>query len=350
MANQNAEQIITNVIGVQPFSVSMLQLCQLSYYPFGQIRWAVDHLPPITSEAGTWSCIWGPAEDWSEANLAFIAAYTPNGASSPQFTAVVIRGTDITWWDPIGDAWQVWEDLDAPNPVAMPWDPSNPAQIAGGTCDGLSKIQGLVWEGTSLCESLAAFLAGPGNGSFVVVTGHSLGGCLTTVVAPWLLSELTQYSGSIVPVTFAAPTAGDPNFVSYFDSKFSYSLRYQNPLDIVPLAFYDLSGLEDIYASNGLLIPCDMYALVLCGEGMLDGLTYAQPLSNAPALGQIWDMTTSWFDEAAFQHHTDTYMQLLGGTSFGTPPSRKRSPQAEEAIRRRLGPLKARVQRMRTKA
>ena len=350
MADQNAEQII-DVIGVNPFSISMLQLCQLSYYPFGQIRWAVDHLPPIQPGTGKWTCIWGPAQDWSGANLAFIAAYTPTGAPSPLVTAVVIRGTDITWEDPIGDAWQVWEDLDAPNPVPMPWDPTNPAQIAGGTADGLSTIQELIWGGVTLNESLAAFLTGPGAGSLPVVTGHSLGGCLTTVVAPWLLTALPGYSGPpIVPVTFATPTAGDPNFVSYFGSKFSYSLRYQNPLDIVPLAFYDLSGMDDIYASHGLLIPVDMYALVLCGEGLLDGLIYAQPPSSAPKLGQIWDMTTSWFDEAAFQHHTDTYMQLLGGTSFGTPPSRRRSPQAEQAIRRRLGPLRARVQRMRSKA
>lgn len=347
MTSQDTPQAILGSMGQGPLSIAMLQLCQISYFPFEQIQRAVNHLPPL-QPGGAWTCIWGPAEDWIEANLAFIAAYYPTPGGPPMLTSVVIRGTDLVVSDPIGVAWQIWEDMDPTDQEPLPWAPNDPAAIAGGTLDGLQVIQSLSWHGITLNGGLAAFLAQPGNsGTLLTVTGHSLGGCLTTVVAPWLRTDLTSYSGSIIPVTFAAPTAGNPAFATYFGKMFSYSLRYQNPLDIVPLAYDNLSGMDGIYTPCGLTIPDEMYALLWCAEEALSDVTYVQPNSNAPPLAVQCFNTTSWFDEAAHQHLTTTYMNLLEGKSFGTLPRGGRRVRTTPTLRDRLGPLPDRLQKLR---
>lgn len=344
-----AHTAIPDGLGQGPFSIAMLQLCQISYKPRKQIPGLIANMKPL-APGGVWFCIWGPAEDYELANLAFIAGYSP-GPSQPMFAAVVIRGTDLTIMEPVAAAMQLWEDLDAADPGPLPWTPNYPAAlIAGGTSDTLEIIQGMVSANMTLNIALTNFLAGPGKGSFVAVTGHSLGGCAATVVAPWLRTALTSYTGAMIPVTFAAPTAGNPAFASYFNQMFPYSLRYQNPLDVIPLAFEDLSGMEDIYLNWGLELPPEFYGFIWCAELALIDTTYAQPASNAPPLGQDWLVTNSWTDEALFQHHTSTYMTLLKGTNFGTLLASERRTRKGPSLRQRLGPLRERVQKMRAAA
>lgn len=310
---QDAEQIIAGLGGVNPFSVSMLQLCQISYDASG-IAKAVGQMPPLTPGGG-WYCIWGPSSNLIDSNLAFVAGYYPAGASSQLLTCVVLRGTDFDIWDPLGILWQVWEDLDPENPVPVPWPANDPnAMIAGGTADGLDVIRSLTSRGWYLEPYLKAFV----GDSLLVVTGHSLGGCLTTVVAPWLQSALS-YSGAIIPVTFAAPTAGNPAFAADFNKQFPVALRYWNPLDIVPRAYGDLPAVKDIYVPCGLTIPPEVEWPLDWMEGEIADIPYAQP-TPMPALQAKCHKTTSWYDEAAYQHATTTYMELIGGTNIGRLP------------------------------
>jgi triacylglycerol lipase len=354
MTTQNASQDIGGLTQNQ-LAIAMLQLCEVSYFAFDQISSAVGTLPKL-NPGGKWSCKWGPARDEDDANLAFIATYSPGGTQAPTFAAVVIRGTDLSLYAPINAVIQLWEDLEAwdPQPLPLPGVPSS-VLVAGGTLDGLTAIQNLTWgKDITLQAALTALFAGPGQPGFLAVTGHSLGACLATVVAPWLQTALTSYSGQIVPVTFAGPTAGNPDFANYFDGMFtSLSLLYRNPLDIAPLAFVDLSAMEDIYnelqvpLGTPLQMPLEMDALILCAEGLLIDTNYAQPTGNAPALGAIWLITNSWFDEAFYQHHPRTYMNLLHGTNVGALLPSERAAGKSASVRRRLGPLRARVQQLR---
>jgi triacylglycerol lipase len=352
MTAQNASQDIGG-IPQKELAIAMLQLCEVSYFAFDQIRSAVGSLPKLNS-GGKWSCPWGPARDNDDANLAFIATYSPGAMQAPTFAAVVIRGTDLSLYAPIDAVKQLWQDLEAwdPQPLPLPGVPSS-VLVAGGTLDGLAAIQNLTWgKNITLQAALTALFTGPAQPGFLAVTGHSLGACLATVVAPWLQTALTN-SGQIVPVTFAGPTAGNLDFANYFDGMFSTSLLYRNPLDIAPLAFVDLSAMEDIYyqlqvpLGTPLAMPLEMDALICCAEGLLIDTNYAQPNGNAPALGAIWLITNSWFDEAFYQHHPRTYMNLLGGTNVGALLPSERAPDKSASVRRRLGPLRARVQKLR---
>lgn len=317
MVDKDADELVAATGGANPLAVAMLQLCQISYDASG-IRKAISSLPSYPGVPGRWYPLWGPAWNLIDSNLVFVAGYYRDGASSPLFTAVVTRGTDVEIWDPLGVLWQIWEDLDPENPVPLPWPNNEPgAWIAGGTADGLAIIQSVTWEGRRLKDWLTDFLAQPGNsGTLLVVTGHSLGGCLTSVIAPWLKTTLPK-PPVMLPMTFAAPTAGNAAFAAAFTRMFPSSYRYQNPLDIVPLAYENLPTLIKLYDQCGLAIPWEIREATDWMEDLIKGQAYKQPNSLAPPLPAKCYKTTSWYDEAGYQHHTTTYMDLLGGLNAG---------------------------------
>jgi triacylglycerol lipase len=313
-----SDQAIEAVGGTNAFSIAMLQLCAISYDPSG-IWKAVQNLKPLTP-GGAWFCVWGPKWNRIDSNLAFVAAYYAQNATSPMFTCVVIRGTDLDIWDPLGIIYQLYEDLDPGNPVSVPWPSKFPnATIAGGSYDGAHEIITLTIV-DPLYRWLKLFLAEPGNNTTtLVVTGHSLGGCLTTVVAPWLQDLISPAPPAppvpIVPVTFAAPTAGNQPFANDFNARFQNALLYQNPHDVAPSAYGNLPGVPAIYQPVFGIPELVNLALDFV-EYEIEGLTYVQP-SPGPPLRENALTSTSWLDEAWHQHHPATYMSLLGGTNVG---------------------------------
>lgn len=332
-----------------PFAVSYLQLCQVGYLPAAGIPAAVAALPAL-NPGGRWQCAWGPAQDPDQGNLVYVATYE-YGPGLPVFAAVTIRGTDANIDDGWGIFEQIWEDLDVTKQKPLPWASAGNALVAKGTLDGLTVIQNLTSGGLRLEAFLASFLADPrNNGPVLIVTGHSLGGCLTTVVAPSLQVTLAKQgvTNPIVPATFAGPTAGNAAFGDYFASSFPYSLRYFNSLDIVPRAWWDLDGIETIYDPNGVPVPDLAEALIIGFELAMDatGVSYAQPpTNNSPLGGQFNPSAPSWYDQAGYQHHSTTYMKLLGGTSvtpeWSLPAVRRIVGRSE--LRARLGPASALV-------
>jgi len=335
-----------------PFAASYIQLCNASYkLHIDDIKAAVKAIPPL-NPGGAWHCTWGPATNLDQANLAFVATYF-YGPNLPVFAAVTVRGTDAEIKDGWGIIEQFWEDLDVTSQRALPWAPNDPARVAQGTLDGLGKIQQLSFGGQSLLAYLTGFLGNPANNKPVlVITGHSLGGCLTTVVAPWLKYALAQsgISVPIVPCSFAAPTAGDAAFTAYYQNNFSYSLRYHNSLDVAPLAWSNLSAADFIYDPYGVSVPDLVYLGIVGFEWAMSetGVSYAQPAPSSALAGQF-AANLSWYDEAFLQHHATTYMSLLGVTSV-TPSPLPRTPVKREprtALRGRLGPVAALLAKMR---
>jgi hypothetical protein len=305
---------------VDPLTLATLYLCNVSYAP--DITTIPDSVlnTPALAAGGVWRCLWGPAQSSDQSNLAFVAGYFPQLALAPQSICVTIRGTNIFFGEDIwGILSQIWQDLDATSQVPLPWAPPGDERIAQGTSDGLTIIRGLTTKGVSLADYLRGFFAAPSNANVTsVVTGHSLGGCLATVVAPWMETiRGASYKGTIEPITFAAPTAGNAAFAAYYSTKFKEARRFQNTLDVIPLAFQNLTNIVDIYSRNGLDAPDLVWAGVFGWQALLDvsGVTYQQPAQGARLLPGVFFPPDGhdWFAQALDQHHPATYLSLLTG-------------------------------------
>src|SRR6516162_5364725 len=125
------------------------------------------------AEAGykSWQVAWGPALNADRSNLAFAARNSETGQ-----LAVSIRGSDFSFW-------LNWiQDLAVITLVAYDQfvpTVSSTAQIARGTAIGLRNVLRMQ-DGT---ESLETFLTAAPEETPILITGHSLGGCLASALA-----------------------------------------------------------------------------------------------------------------------------------------------------------------------
>ena len=193
-------------------------------------------------EAGyeAWRVIWGPALNADRSNLAYAARNSVTGQ-----LAVSIRGSDFSFW-------LNWiEDLAAIRLVAYDQfvaSATETAQIAFGTAIGLRQILGMR-DGTT---SLESFLTAAPEGTPILITGHSLGGCLASALAPCVANWVGSAS-SLSVYTIAAPSPGNADFTDYYNALFtnqsgqSTAFRFFNSLDVVPNAWASLATVETYY-------------------------------------------------------------------------------------------------------
>jgi hypothetical protein len=193
-------------------------------------------------EAGykSWQVAWGPALNADRSNLASAARNSETGQ-----LAVSIRGSDFSFW-------LNWiQDLAAI--TLVPYDQfvpssSTTSQIARGTAIGLRNILRMR-DGT---ESLETFLTAAPDGTPILLTGHSLGGCLASALAP-CVADWRGSTASISVYTIAAPSPGNAEFADYYNALFtlqsghSTAFRFFNSLDVVPNAWASLARVETYY-------------------------------------------------------------------------------------------------------
>jgi Lipase (class 3) len=194
----------------------------------------------------SWQVAWGPALNADRSNLLYAARDSETGQ-----LAVSIRGSDFSFW-------LDWlEDLAVFRLV--PYDQfvptaSKTAQIAFGTAIGLTQVLGMR-DGT---KSLEAFLTAAPEGTPILITGHSLGGCLASALAP-CVAKWVGTASSLLVYTIAAPSPGNEDFAAYYNALFttqsghSTAFRFFNSLDVVPNAWASLNTVETYYPP---LVPC----------------------------------------------------------------------------------------------
>ena len=334
----SAEELKTELLkqaSADVFAVSYLQLCRVSYDLLPSAIPA-DVANPKTVYPwgdGHWQCTWGPALDPVQANLVYVATYYQAGL--PVALVVVIRGTDLTD-DVWGDLWEAFEDLSVAFQTPLPWLVDPNIMIAEGTLGALDTLMGLTSNGQNLLSYLLTTLGNPINQNPVlIVTGHSLGGCMASVAAPWLKVSLngSGINNPIVPVTFAAPTAGNAGFADYYTKQFPYCPRYYNDLDVVPRGWENLAGVKTVYQQCGLTIPFPADLVVNLWQDAMNvtGASYAQPAAMRAPLPGACFTTSDWYSELGFQHATTTYLALIGVTApqtalANTLPARSNRP------------------------
>jgi hypothetical protein len=294
--------------------------------------------------APDWSLAWIP-DAAVNGNFAYIALHKSHG----QYI-VAIRGSllEFSW-----AAFDNWFEQDFNIFVQVNWTyPGSPQQpkISKGSSDGLTDLINLVQtsggQQTTMLEYLLANAFGQDQS--IGVVGHSLGGCLATVYAPWLLYQIGMANKPIpllFPVfTFAAPPAGNTPFAQAFDATFPSSWRYFNLLDIVPMASVPLSiiGMGDLYTpapqasqisvtydgeTVTLAEAFDAIAVAVWSSEILNGgsfysqtnLTHgSEPLNTTNMLCSTTntDPLVQWFEEAGCQHGHNTYLEMLGASQI----------------------------------
>jgi len=295
-----------NAAGRSPAQI-MMTLSAISYVDPTEIKSELADKTYATQ--GEWDLVWGPIYNIDSIyvdNLVYIVQL--KGAN---MYTVVIRGTVLS--NQLSTLLDLYEDLDVSCP--LPWIyPAVPkALVAGGTLFGLEILTTM--KDTMLGQTILQFLSSRPP-AFIYVTGHSLGGCLTTVFAPWLkyqfeLNKVKQ--GFVLPFTFAAPTAGNKEFALWYDQRFTLPcFRYFNTIDLIPMAWSTLHGIDGLFPPKPYC-PWSVKELVYLLQKYLKecDVSYTQTNGQGTPLKGTSTENPDWFKEVEAQHKHNTYLRLL---------------------------------------
>lgn len=196
----------------------------------------------MQSYIGNWEVLWGPVVNSYGKDI------NNKVASNALFVATNNQGIYVVataGTNPISAYGWLTEDFDVRTMV--PWDSNNEApdapRIANGTNIGLQHLLGMTDQsGNTLMQFLQNTFKGVTTPQQLVVTGHSLGGALSSVLALNLNNNLTTFNPAQTVTVSAMPTAGatpgNKAFSEYFSSQLgTRTVRFWNKLDPVPHAW-----------------------------------------------------------------------------------------------------------------
>ncbi len=272
--------------------------------------------------------------------------------------AVVVRGTD---WNFLADWKNDFDVIDVHDwPTANPPNPS--IEVAEGSWKGLETLLAVTSDvfnmpppSIALPTPMAPFFLAEAVGSTVgtdldiYVTGHSLGGALATVVGLWLADTAAKWvlrpdKVNFKTYTFASPTVGNQDFVSYYNGQTAnaqvqwQAFRVYNEQDAIPFAYANLIGIPTDGVPYSFLFGVEL-ALVLAGIATAlaqAGVSYVQVgtraagtavgLNNDPPSAKWAPPCSSkvdhWTDLSCwvgYEHDHNTYLFLLGAPTLDIP-------------------------------
>lgn len=306
-------------------------------------------LAKVAPLQGQWQLVWGPTLfkfDISllDDNMWYVARNSVTGEY-----VIAIRGTNF---DAVLD-WIV-EDFWISFHKTWPYgsisglDP----KIADGTALAIDKLlsvapaAGIPGAGLSLPQFLRMQAAAAPI--TVTVSGHSLGGCLSSTLALALKDTTTSWSPRHAPTvrswSFAGPTAGNADFAVYTDRRLGGSLhRWVNTLDVAPLAWNETT-LDDalwIYENHGLWPSLGEIALFGLAKTLALGGHYTQPSVGTVTRNGDFNITPAYQSYAAQAdwQHTWGYAAILGLSNVlprkASSTTRARVMARLEALQRR---------------
>ncbi|MFB7470747.1 IPT/TIG domain-containing protein [Kitasatospora sp. NPDC056184] len=294
----------------------------------------------------TWRLAW-IALSPDDANMAYIAKSIDG---SNQF-AVVVRGT-------AGSITDILEDLDVGTVVPFTASGSpTPVAVSKGAMTAFTQVatavsippppgdvlglpvpeEAFALQGATLAQALADLVRGAPTTPrpTVYVTGHSLGGCVATMLAPYLYTQARRWTNvpQFALETFAAPTAGLQSFATYLNGlPWLSNNRHVNAWDAVPLAWNNLPAVnqDKWYPAPGPAGNSTVHHLFDVLNGLPKGRVYVQPgvstqwpadgdyASHDPAL--VNSTLADFMGQVAFQHANNTYLGLLGASLLSPGP------------------------------
>jgi hypothetical protein len=287
----------------QQLAQTLMTLAGIAY---GQPSAIPGYLAADTLTQGQWKIAWIAAQVDPPVNFAYIAKRT-DGAY-----AIAIRGT---YPNPLSPAY--WDDADLDNPIGpmRTWPGTTDAQVSNGTWTAFQTIIALLDSAgtTTFAEAVASL---PDNAT-IYVTGHSLGGTLTPVIALWLSQMGKGFIIEAMP--FAGMTPGNAAFADLFGPGTKLNgrvTRYNNTLDTVPYGWDRVLDTRHFYEpapQGGLLIEAALGVMALrllsYGYTAIGAEVQLQGILQPP---KIDCGIVAYVLENLHQHLPDTYLDLLG--------------------------------------
>lgn len=279
----------------------------------------VKTLAPVQND---WELVWGPClYKFPFAKFTDNTVYVVQNRQRPSEYVIAISGTnpyELTDW--------VFEDFLVGETV--PWAYGHPpsgasisksADLSLKILQDLKPCPGVKGEDLHLID----FLSSTAAISSVTVTGHSLGGEMASTTALWLSDTQghlwdTQRQARVSAYTFAAPTAGNAIWASYFQQQLGDNAhRIWNSLDVVPHVWQlgDLKQIPNLYEPQ-IKAPLPLKLALKILIWMVKSKDYTQIAAIAsdqqPFKGTV-NTDPEWaqfFDQIAYQH-VDAYINLL---------------------------------------
>lgn len=267
-----------------------------------------------------WSIAWGPVvfsestDRTPKADNALVVVQGTDASGKPLYIVATAGTNPKSLFD------EKTEDLDL---TLVPF--AGGGNITTGTNIGLMNLLGM----TSNNQTLQQFLSScASSNATLIFTGHSLGGALTPALA---LSIETSGWGQVYAYPTAGPTPGDAGFVTAFTTKFptpqattdptsTWNCNIVNQIDLVPMAWTDISGIGALYPQLGPPSPCvtDLQnaaaALVPSPDPFVDlpRTTFDRGfVPPQPPLLFAKNPTILFMTEALYQHSTAYTMELV---------------------------------------
>ncbi|KAI1750632.1 hypothetical protein F4782DRAFT_244475 [Xylaria castorea] len=311
-------------------------------------------LPQLT---GNWTVSWGPRvykeknQDSPEGgpDNVWFAAVDDN----QKVCVVAIAGTASNSWADISqdfnvfevvdfNAWvELWSSEGIPQPEARKPTQDNGSALsycAKGTCDGVWNVLNNVSTEPDEGTRIDQYLAGLDSSYTVVVTGHSLGGALSPIVALGLVKAKLAGSHKVKVLPSAGVSPGNDKLAADYATTFPkdpllgegyqvYNTDYYNTFDIVPQAWSidtnDDRNLHNIL--DKIIHPTDDFRPEVEGYvNLAIALSKASQIRYTPLPGQSFtgpqppDQFQSW-DEVTLilgAEHVLAYWDKIGITEF----------------------------------
>lgn len=223
-----------------------------------KFEYAINKLLP--SLAGEWQLRWGPKvikKNYDKAKTAPTNAWFVATSASQKMAVLAIAGTAATsvngWMQDFDtesvidwNKWvNTWHDNATPVPEpTVPRDPSVPL-IARGTAHGVANV--LTYKSTKASPNTCVhqYLQTLPADYTIYVTGHSMGGALSPVVALGLLQGKLVTNHEMIALPSAGASPGNNSFSEHWASKFPSSgsglqainANFFNTKDMVPMAW-----------------------------------------------------------------------------------------------------------------